>query len=83
MTASARIRGVLAPVVTSLKLTRCPHSFAATLAALPSMSLSPKRSIPSFATCSMSRGPRAPLKLVRSPRSLDSSVPTFLSLNSR
>jgi len=55
-----------------LKLTRCPRSFAATLAALPSMSLIPqlhsltgdvfyvafpKSSIPFVATCSMLRVP--------------------------
>src|SRR5439155_17109860 len=35
------IRGVLAPVVTPLKLVRCPRSLAPTRVALPSMSLIP------------------------------------------
>jgi hypothetical protein len=41
MIASARLRGVLAPVVTPLKLVRYPRSFAPSLVALPSMSLIP------------------------------------------
>ncbi len=41
MIAIARIRGVLAPVVTPLKLVHFPCSLAPTRVALPSMSLIP------------------------------------------